>query len=122
MFCVFAIHTFAAWHLAAGSRSLILGLVRWYANSRALMETFNVDFSDEGLGKLSRSVGQRMKAQLAQKLAAAGLGDRVKLTFTENGHGVPADLHFAGSADDVAKAKEALGIDCEPVQNDSKEP
>ena len=53
------------------------------------MERFNIDFSDEGLGKLSKSVGQRMKSQLLDKLAASGLADRVKLTFAENEHGCP---------------------------------
>jgi hypothetical protein len=75
------------------------------------MKTFDIDFSDDGLSKLSSSVGARMKRQLMEKLAAAGLADRVKLTFTENGYGVPVDFHFDGSPDDVAKAKEVLRLD-----------
>lgn len=76
----------------------------------AFMETFDIDFSDDGLTKLSKGVGNRMKNQLAEKLAAAGLGDRVKLTFTENGYGVPVNFHFEGSAEDIAKAKEVLRL------------
>ena len=57
------------------------------------MKTFDIDFSDDGLSKLSRSVGARMKAQLVEKLAAAGLADRVKVTFSENGHGAPVDRY-----------------------------
>jgi hypothetical protein len=83
------------------------------------MQTFNIDFSGD---ELSRKVGQRMKDQLAHKLMSAGLADRVKLTFTENEHGVPVNFHLEGSSVDIAKAKEALGIDWERVENDSKEP
>jgi hypothetical protein len=83
------------------------------------MQTFNIDFSGD---ELSRKVGQRMKDRLAHKLMSAGLADRVKLTFTENGHGIPVDFHLDGSSADIAKAKEALGIDWERVENDSKEP
>ena len=75
------------------------------------MERFNIDFSEEGLGKFSMSVGQRMKSQLLDKLAASGLAGRVKLTFVENRHGVPVDFHLEGSASDVADAKRALGLD-----------
>ena len=74
------------------------------------MKTFDIDFSDEALRKLSRSVGNRMKTQLAKKLEDAGLAERVKLTFTENGYGVPIDFHLEGSPDDVVRAKEALGV------------
>ena len=74
------------------------------------METFNIDFSDEGLSKLSKSIGNRMKKQFAEKLAAAGLGDRVTVTFTENGYGIPVNFHFAGSAEDIATAKEVLRL------------
>jgi hypothetical protein len=75
------------------------------------MKTFDIDFSDDGMGKLSGRVGSRMKNQLLEKLAAAGLADRVTLTFTENGYGVPVDLHFDGSPDDIAKAKKVLRFD-----------
>jgi hypothetical protein len=71
------------------------------------MHRFNIDFSSD---ELSRKVGQRIKDQIAHKLQSAGLADRVKVTFVENGHGVPIDFDFQGSSDDVAKAKEALGI------------
>lgn len=74
------------------------------------MERFNIDFSEKSLGQLSKSVGERMKAQLLEKLAASGLAERVKLTFVENGHGVPVDFHLRGSADDVAAAKKALRL------------
>ena len=75
------------------------------------MEKFNIDFSDEALTELSMSVGSRMKTQLLEKLAAAGLGDRVKLTFTENGYGIPVTFEFDGSPDDVARAKKVLRLD-----------
>jgi len=83
------------------------------------MQMFNIEFSGD---ELSRKVGQRMKNQLVQKLIAANLADRVRLTFTENGHGVPVDFHLEGSIADVAKAKEALGIDCDLAEDEPKEP
>jgi hypothetical protein len=51
-----------------------------------------------------------MKDQIADKLLSAGLSERVKVRFVENGHGVPIDCDFEGSPEDVAKAKEVLGI------------
>lgn len=83
------------------------------------MQTFNIDFSGD---ELSRKVGERMKDRLAQKLISADLAHRVKLTFTENGHGVPFDFHLEGSTDDVAKAREALGMDSDLAEDEPKEP
>ena len=71
------------------------------------MHRFNIDFSSD---ELSRKVGQRIKDQIAHKLQSAGLADSIKVTFVENGHGVPIDFDFEGSSDDVAKAKEVLGL------------
>jgi hypothetical protein len=71
------------------------------------MHTFDIDFSSD---ELSKKVGQRMKDQIAEKLISAGLADRVKVSFIENGHGVPTDFEFEGSPDDIAKAKEVLRI------------
>jgi hypothetical protein len=81
------------------------------------MHRFNIDFSSD---ELSRKVGQRIKDQIAHKLQSAGLANRVKVTFVENGHGVPIDFDFEGSSDDVAKAKEALGITPQGSEDERK--
>jgi hypothetical protein len=83
------------------------------------MHRFDIDFSSD---ELSRKVGQRMKDQIAQKLQSAGLADRVKVMFVENGHGVPIDCDFEGSSEDIAKAKELLGIDPEGSGQDRNTP
>jgi hypothetical protein len=75
------------------------------------MHRFNIDFSSD---ELSQKVGQRID----RRLLSAGLADRVKVTFVENGHGVPIDFDFEGSSEDVAKAKEGLGVPPEGSEQD----
>lgn len=83
------------------------------------MHRFTIDFSSD---ELSQKVGQRMKDQITDKLLSAGLADRVKVTFVENGHGVPIDCDFEGSSEDIAKAKEVLGMAPEGSEKDRNTP
>ncbi len=71
------------------------------------MLRFNIDFSSD---ELSNKIGQRVKEQIAEKLASAGLAGRVKVTFAENGHGVPIDFELEGLPDDLTKANEVLRL------------
>ncbi len=83
------------------------------------MHRFNIDFSSD---ELSQKVGHRMKDRIAQRLQSAGLAERVKVTFVENGHGVPIDFDFVGSSEDVEKAKEVLGVPLEASEQDRNDP
>jgi hypothetical protein len=71
------------------------------------MITFKMDFDDD---KFRRSVGKQAKESINSKLAAAGLSHKVKVTFTEDSHGVPLKVNISGDEDDVAKAKKILGV------------
>jgi hypothetical protein len=77
---------------------------------------------DFGSDEFSAKVGERMKDRFLRRLASAGLADKVKITFVDNGHGVPCDFQLDGSPEDIGKAKAVLGVretddDCEQNQN-----
>jgi hypothetical protein len=80
------------------------------------MLRFDIDFSGD---KLSKTLGQRMKDQIAAKLHSANLSGRIKVTYTENDYGVPVDFHLEGSSEDVARAKDVLGwkTDSDPTRD-----
>lgn len=72
------------------------------------MIKFSMDFDSDGLRKKAIAA---IKEQIRAKLAAAGLVDRVKITFTDDSDGFPSEMTFSGSEEDVAKAKEVFRKD-----------
>jgi hypothetical protein len=53
----------------------------------------------------------RRREPIQAKLSAAGLADRVKITFTDDAGGFQSKVAFSGSEEDVAKAIEVLRKD-----------
>ena len=62
-----------------------------------------MDFDSGGIRK---KAADAVKEKIRSRLADAGLADRVKITFTDDADGFPAQVTFSGSEEDVAKAKQ----------------
>jgi hypothetical protein len=71
------------------------------------MFTFKVNFDGDDF---RRKATEALKQDIEAKLRAAGVADRVKVTYSGESRGVPARMDISGSEEDVAKAKKALGI------------
>lgn len=72
------------------------------------MITFKMDFNEDSI---RRKMGDAAKEKIRSKLAAAGLANRLTITFQTGSDGLPTSVNLKGSDEDVAKAKKILGIE-----------